>query len=107
MTVGSKLDGYGYESNSGFHFLYMFYGVRLSASYPTAHPGGPGYPFLSGSPTLTYLARDAIPLASLPPAQLSGSFDHTSPTNGVRQMQKCLIAKTTQNNTLHFRSNFR
>jgi len=43
-------------------------------------PGGPGYPFLSGSSPLTCLARDAIPIASLWPGQLSGSFDHTSPT---------------------------
>jgi len=35
---------------------------------PNPQPGGPGYPFLSGSSPLTCLARDAIPVASLPQA---------------------------------------
>jgi len=84
MTVGSKLDGYGYESNSGLHFLYMFYGGETVSLTPNPQPGGPGYPFWSGSPPLNYLARDAIPVASLPPAQLSGSSDHASPTTASK-----------------------
>jgi len=54
----------------------MFYGVRPSPSthLPTWTT------FLSGSSPLTCLARDAITVASLKPAQLSGSFDYASPT---------------------------
>ena len=47
---------------------------------PNPQPGGPGYPFLSRSSPLTCLAHDIIPVASLLPAKLSGSFDHASPT---------------------------
>ena len=84
ITVGSKLDGYGYESNSGLHFfIYVLRGETVSLT-PNPQPGGPGYPFWSGSPPLNYLARDAIPVASLLPAQLSGSFDHTSPTTASK-----------------------
>ena len=35
---------------------------------PNPQPGGPGYPFLSGSSPMTCLTRDAIPVASLLPA---------------------------------------
>jgi hypothetical protein len=35
---------------------------------PNPQPGGPGYPFLSGSSPLICLVHDAIPVASLPPA---------------------------------------
>jgi len=59
--------------------LYVLRGEVVSLT-PNPQPGGPGYPFLSGSTPLTYLVRDAIQVASLPPAQLSGSFDHASPT---------------------------
>jgi len=48
MTAGSKLNGYGYESKSGLHFLYMFYGVRLSASHPTPNLEDQGIPFCLG-----------------------------------------------------------
>jgi len=45
MTVGSKINGYGYENNSGLLFLYMFYGVGLSASHPTPNLEVQGIPF--------------------------------------------------------------
>jgi hypothetical protein len=35
---------------------------------PNPQPGGPGYPFLSGSSPLTCLAWEALPVATLPPA---------------------------------------
>ena len=49
---------------------------------PTSNPqtGGPGYPFLFGSSPLTCLAWEALPVVTLLPAQLSGSFDHASLT---------------------------
>jgi hypothetical protein len=59
--------------------LYVLRGETVSLT-PIPQHGGPAYPFLSGSSPLTCLARDAISLASLQPAQLSGSFDHASPT---------------------------
>jgi hypothetical protein len=64
MTVGSKLNDYGYEINGS---LPVLWGESVSLT-PNPQPGGPGYPFLSGSSPMTYLARDAIPVASLPPA---------------------------------------
>ena len=39
-----------------------------SASFPNSQPGGPGYPFSSGSLPMTYLAWEALPVAKLPPA---------------------------------------
>jgi hypothetical protein len=47
---------------------------------PNPQPGGPGYFFFSGSSLLTCLALETLPVATLPPAHLSGSFDHASPT---------------------------
>ena len=35
---------------------------------PNPQPGGPEYPFLSGSFPLTYVAWKAVPVAKLPPA---------------------------------------
>jgi hypothetical protein len=65
MTVGSKLNGYGYESNGGLHFLYVLWGETVSLT-PNPQLGGPGNPFLSVSSPLTYLVCDAIP-SQLPP----------------------------------------
>jgi hypothetical protein len=49
--------------------------VRLLASRPTPQPGGPVYPSSSGSYPWV-----ALPVATLPPAQLSGSREHSYPT---------------------------
>jgi hypothetical protein len=35
---------------------------------PNSQPGGPGYPFLSGSSPLTYPAWEPLPVAMLLPA---------------------------------------
>jgi len=75
-------------------------------------PGGPGYPFLSGSSPLTCLARDAILVASLLPDSSQDHLTTQAPPlrqsrdtfGGVQQLQKCF---SFQNKTLHFRSIFR
>jgi hypothetical protein len=41
-------------------------------------PGGPGYPFSCGSSSVTCLVWEALPAATLPPAEFSGSLDHTT-----------------------------
>jgi hypothetical protein len=46
---------------------------------PNSQPGGPRYLFLSRSSTLTSLAWEAMPIVTLPPAYLSGTFEHASP----------------------------
>ena len=53
--------------------------VRSPAACPTPCPRGPGCLSQSGSSPLTFPAREALPVATLPPAQLSGSFDQSSP----------------------------
>ena len=78
-----KAKWYGYENNSGLHFLYVLWGGNVSLTSNT-QPGGSGYPFWSGSSRLTYLANDAVPIPSLPSAQLSGSFDHTIHTTASK-----------------------
>ena len=47
--------------------IYFLRGEAVSLT-PNPQPGGPGYPILSGSSPLTYLAWKALPLAKLPPA---------------------------------------
>jgi hypothetical protein len=47
--------------------IYVLRGEIVSLT-PNPQPRGPGYPFLSGPSPLTCLARDAIPVASRPPA---------------------------------------
>ena len=49
---------------------------------PTSNPqpGGPEYPFSSGSSLSTCPAWEAIPITTLLPVYLSGFFDHRSPT---------------------------
>jgi hypothetical protein len=54
--------------------------VGLLASCPNPQPGGSRYPFSSGSSPSTYPAWETLPVPTLPVSQLSGSFDHTSPT---------------------------
>jgi len=46
----------------------ILYGVGLIALRPTPQPGRPGYPFSCESSPLTCLAREALPIATLPPA---------------------------------------
>ena len=46
--------------------IYFLWGDIFSLT-PNPQHGGPGYPFLPGSPPVTRLARDAIPATSLPP----------------------------------------
>ena len=47
--------------------IYVLRGETVSLT-PNPQPGGPGYPFLSGSSPLTCLAHDAITGTSLLPA---------------------------------------
>jgi hypothetical protein len=51
---------------------------------PNPQPGGPGYAFLYGSSPLTSPAWETLPTATLPPAYLSGSYDHASLTTTSR-----------------------
>jgi hypothetical protein len=41
----------------------FFYYVGVFNPTPNPQPGGPGYPFLSGSSPLTYLAWESLPVA--------------------------------------------
>jgi hypothetical protein len=41
---------------------------RVVSPTPNPQPGGPGYPFLSGSSPLTCPAREPLPVATLPQA---------------------------------------
>jgi hypothetical protein len=68
-------------SEASLRFLDInFYGVKLVVLMPNLQPGGPGYPFSCGSSPLTCPAWETLPVVTLPPACLSGSSDHTSPT---------------------------
>ena len=58
---------------------YFLWGGVVSPK-PKSQTGGPGYPFLSWSSLFTCLAWEALPITMLLPIQLSGSFDHASPT---------------------------
>lgn len=75
-----------YESVSSktslrFSQLQLFYRVNLaSRPVPNAQPGGPGCPFTSGAPALTYPAWEVLPVAALPSAWLYGNFEYASPT---------------------------
>jgi hypothetical protein len=51
----------------GFVTVYFLRRGVLSPT-PNPQPGGPGYPFLSGSSPLTCLAWETLPVATLPPA---------------------------------------
>ena len=53
-----------FRSFSTKHFLWD----GFVSPTPNPQPGGPGYPFLSGSSPLTCLASEALPVATLPPA---------------------------------------
>ena len=50
-----------------FHNTYVVWDGVVSFM-PTPQPGGPEYPFLSGSSPLTFLAWEALPVAQLSPA---------------------------------------
>jgi hypothetical protein len=60
---------------------------------PNPQPEGPGCLSLSGSSPLTFPAWEAVPVATLPPAEISGSFDHSSPptTSKWRHLQKGVV----------------
>jgi hypothetical protein len=60
---------------------FYFGEVGFLASCHNPQLGGPGYPFLSESSSSTSPASEALLVATLLPAQLSGSFDHISLTN--------------------------
>jgi hypothetical protein len=72
MNLGLFYDGF-LQSLKVSQQLKLFRGW---GHQPNPQPGGPGYPFLSGSSPLTYLAWEYLPAATLPPAKLSGSYDH-------------------------------
>jgi hypothetical protein len=62
---------------------FSFYGEVVSLM-PNPQPGGPGYPSSSGSYPLTCPAWVILPVTKLPPAQLSGSQEHSNPTTTIR-----------------------
>jgi hypothetical protein len=101
--------------SEGSQQIYFLRGEVFSLT-PNHQPGGPGYPFLSGSSPLTCLAREAIPIASLLPEQLSGLYDHASPTTtlklgylrwGATLTKTFKLFKILKNKKLRFRSVFR
>ena len=57
--------------------IFMGWGFQ---PHDNSQPGEPRYPFLSGSSPLTCLAWETVPVFTLPPAKLSGSFHYTSLT---------------------------
>ena len=72
---------------SGFQFqklLNRTQFLRGGVVSPTPKPGGLGHLFLSESSPLTCPAREALPVATLPPAQFSRSFGHTNPHRYVK-----------------------
>jgi hypothetical protein len=72
------------EASLRFFQLQLFYGVR-SASRPTPNVEDQSiYPFSSGSSPSTCPAWEALPVATLPPAFFSGSFDHASPIERMK-----------------------
>ena len=62
----------------GFETILFFYKVMLSAPHLTPNLDSQVIPFLSGSSPLTCPAPETLPVATLQPAQFSGSFDHAS-----------------------------
>ena len=72
------------EPLSRFFSVCFFPGDELLAHRPKSQPGGPVYLSLSGCSPLTYPARVALPVATLPPAYLSGSLHRTSLLTGKR-----------------------
>lgn len=63
----------------GFLNINLFYGARLSSLRPNPQLR-PGYPFSYGLSPSTCPEWQDLPAATLPPAELSGSFDQPSPT---------------------------
>jgi hypothetical protein len=57
--------------------LFLREGVLSPSLNPL--PGAAGYLFLSVPSLLNSLARETLPVATLPPAYLSGSSDRASP----------------------------
>ena len=60
------------------HVCFYLSGDEMLAHRPNPQPGGPVYVQLSGCSPLNCLARVALPVATLPLAQLSGSLHHAS-----------------------------
>ena len=58
---------------------------RILNPTPNLQPGGPGYPFLSETSSLTYATWKALPVAALRPTWLSVSFDDASPTTVLKK----------------------
>jgi len=54
--------GWALASSWGFIIIFFLRGEVVSLT-PNPQPGGPGYPFLSGSSPLTCLAWEALPVA--------------------------------------------
>ena len=68
--------------------LQLFYGMR-SASRPSPNVEDQGiYPFSSGSSPSTFPAWEALPVATLPPALLSGSFGDSSPIGRLKTLHR-------------------
>ena len=61
-----------------FSTCVFFPGDGVLAHRPNTQPGGPVYLSLSGCSPLTCPARVALPVATLPPALLSGSLHHAN-----------------------------
>ena len=61
-----------------FSMCVLFPGDGVLAHRPNPQPGGPMYLSLSGCSPLTCPAREALPVATLPPASLSRSLHQAS-----------------------------
>jgi hypothetical protein len=62
----------------------LFLWCEVLSLTPNPQPGGPGYPSSSSSYLLTCSAWVTLPVATLLPAWLSGSREHSNPTTTIR-----------------------
>ena len=94
--------------------IYVLRGEIVNLT-PKLQPGGPGYPFLSGSAPLTRLARDVIPVVSLLPDSSQDHLTTQAPplrqsrdtSVGCNSYKNVSVFTNIQNITLHFRNFFR
>jgi hypothetical protein len=84
ITISSRALGGPWPLLFFFRFHNKFLWGEVVSLMPNPQPVGPRYPFSSGSSLLTCLAWEALAVAKLPPAHLSGSYDRTSPTTASK-----------------------
>ena len=72
---------------SGYGLPWGFETIQVTRGSVVSPTPNSQQPWRTGFSLPTYLAWEALPVATLPPAKLDGSFDHTSPATICRVLQ--------------------